>query len=100
MTNKEKEIIYNDIRYYVIYWEGGKIYTKFSLIESRAKRIEKLFKGVEYHIRPCSYNDYFMANVLFIYRRLNRTRQRYLRNGYRRIWDNNGGYRWESIEND
>ena len=70
MTNKEKEMINNDNRYCVIYWRTGKIFTKRSLIELRAKRIEKLFKGEEYHIRPCTYNDYFMASVSVTYIRL------------------------------
>ena len=70
MTNKEKEVIYNDTRYYVITWKGGKIFTKFALIERRKKQIEKLFKGIEYHCRPCSYTEYFMNYVSLKHRSL------------------------------
>ena len=84
MTNKEKEVIYNDTRYYVITWKTGRIYTKRSLIELRCKRLEKLFKGEEYHVRPCSYNDYFMGNVYILYQRLKARDNWYYKRGYKK----------------
>ena len=86
MTNKEKELIYNDTRYVVIYWKTGIIYTKMALCELRCKRLEKLFKGEEYHVRPCSYNDYFMGNVVAIYRRLKRRDNWYYSRGYKKSY--------------
>ncbi len=98
MNNKEREIIYNDDRYCVIFWNGGKIYTKWSLLELRYKKIEKLFKGIEYHIRPCTYNDYFMNAVAVLYNRLNAVREWRKKLGYIRIWKEHGGYIWQEKE--
>lgn len=86
MTNKEYDIICNDSDYYVLTWDGGKIYTKRSLLELRCKKIAKLFKDVEYHARPCSYNDYFMSMVYVIYKRLKQRDNWYKSRGYRKIY--------------
>ena len=94
MTKKEQDLIINDTRYYVIKWDNGIIYTKRSLIELRAKKFEKLFKGIKVTCRPCSYNDYFMNNVYILYSRLKARDNFYKKRGYIKKYYPDGSYRF------
>lgn len=86
MTKTDINKIKADERYYIIYHENGQIYTKLSLIELRKKKIEKLFRGIEFHCRPCSYNDYFMNNVYILYKRLKARDKWYYSRGYKKVY--------------
>lgn len=56
MTNQQKETIYNDTKWIKIIfrssYSSGELIMKKSLYEIKSKKIEKEFKGMEYHIIP------------------------------------------------
>lgn len=100
MTNKEKQLIYNDERYFKIIYENGIIVTKWSLIELRKKRLNQLFKNQEWHIRPSTLTEFLMYSVYILYRRYKSKERFMISRGYKKVRDERGNTLYVSKDYD
>lgn len=82
MKLSDQERIINCHNYLKIEYAKGFIYINEELFFLRRKKIEKLFKGEEWHCHRIPYIEYFMHWVVIRYKQLKEKIKRYKEDGY------------------
>lgn len=100
MTIKEIEHIQNDKTCILIKHDNGEIYMKKSLYEIRKKKIDKLFKYDNIEVNEIPYNQFFMKQVSLLLMKLRKRDERYKKAGYKKVYYDDGGYRFTPKDED